>query len=927
MTHIDRDRWLALEPLLDRVLELAPEERGPWLDELSRSEPILAADLATLLAGEDAADHSHFLASPLDVSLAGLRLGAYRLERPLGQGGMGTVWLAARVDGRFEGKAAVKLLNLALLSSTGQERFRREGSLLARLAHPGIARLIDAGLSGAGQPYLVLEYVEGVPIDEFAGEHQLAPAERVRLLLQVLAAVGHAHAHLIVHRDLKPSNILVTPEGVVKLLDFGIAKLLDEEAGGDRSALTLDGARLLTPKYAAPEQVRGDPLTTAADVYALGVLLYLLLSGRHPTAEDCRTTAEGLHALLETEPARLGLGDLDNILDKALRKAPADRYPTAAAFAGDLERYLRHEPVSARAHSLAYRVRKFTRRNRTAVVAGSITAMGLIGATVFSLAQMQYAQQQRDEARAQRDNAVYHERRAAASSGFMAFLLQSIAPTGKAYTTQELLDRAREVLETDYRGDPRFVARMMVELGDHYFELHDRKRELPLLGRAEELATASNDMETAGYAGCRLAKSAADDGDAVGARRILNRADRYLARLPETSEGPRVQCLRARSALARLLGRPGEALAHAREAVRLGLAAGDSVSHYHLGAVNEVARALHDDGQIRGSLEVTRDLIARLERIGRGRTLAMVVEQYNEAALLSRLGEKRTAAVALDKAINLARGLNPEQRLPLYITLLVGELASDFVLQDSAIRTFRYALAQATQQEDEAYRVRAMSGLTGALIEGRRPQAARRHLDELIRIVPEKFRWRAEVLAARLMYAEGQRTEARRKYMRLLASRGFPGRGLSTPYFASMVLEASLMAARDGDPVAAESLAGHALRLAHGEGQQDSLSGTAGYTRVVLARIRRDRRDVPSARDELQWGLTGLANGYGPGHPRTLEAMALADTVGRTGAGGIATRASLSSPAEPDAGGAGPSSSHVELSVPRRPGKPRSLQK
>jgi tetratricopeptide (TPR) repeat protein len=546
---------------------------------------------------------------------------------------------------------------------------------------------------------------------------------------------------------------------------------------------------------------------------------------------------------------------------------------------------------------------------------------------VFSLAQMQYAQQQRDEARAQRDNAVYHERRAAASSGFMEFLLQSIAPTGKAYTTQELLDKAREVLETDYRGDPRFVARMMVELGDHYFELHDRKRELPLLSRAEELATASNDMETAGYAGCRLAKSAADDGDAVGAQRILDRAGRYLDRLPETSEGPRVQCLRARSALARLLGRPGEALAHARAAVRLGQAAGDSVSHYHLGAVNEVARALHDDGQIRGSLDVTRKLIATLERIGRGRTLAMVVEQYNQAALLSRLGEKRAAAAALDKAIDLASGLNPEQRLPIYMTLLVGELASDFVLPDSAIRTFRYALAQAAQREDEAYRVRALSGLAGALIDGGRAEAARRHLDELIRIVPEKLRWRAEALAARLMYAEGDRTEARRKYLQLLASRGFPGRGLSTPYFANMVLDASLMAARNGDPLAAESLAGHALRLAHGEGQHDSLSGTAGYARVVLARLRRARGNLSAARDELQRALTGLANGYGPSHPRTLEAVALADTVGRMADASIASRASLSSPAKPDAAGAEPSSSHAEPSVPRRPGNPRSLEK
>ncbi|HWN20150.1 MAG TPA: serine/threonine-protein kinase, partial [Gemmatimonadales bacterium] len=411
MTVIDPDRWHALEPLLDEVLELAPEERGSWIQQLSTRSPELAADLSVLLGGEDAADGSGFLAAPLDVSLSGLTLGAYRLERPLGEGGMGSVWLASRVDGRFEGKAAVKILNLALLSGAGQERFRREGSALARVSHPGIAKLLDAGLSGAGQPYLVLEYVEGQPIDAFVRERRLTHADCIRLVLQVFAAVGHAHAHLIVHRDLKPSNIMVTPDGVVKLLDFGIAKLLDGESGSDRSALTIDGARVLTPRYAAPEQVRGEPLTIAADIYSLGVLLYLMLSGRHPTAEGCRTPAESIRALLETEPASLPLGDLDNILAKALRKTPGQRYPTVAAFADDLERYLLHEPVSARAHSLAYRVKKFARRNRTAVIAGAITGAGLIGATIFSLGQMRYAQQQRDDARAQRDNAVYHERR------------------------------------------------------------------------------------------------------------------------------------------------------------------------------------------------------------------------------------------------------------------------------------------------------------------------------------------------------------------------------------------------------------------------------------------------------------------------------------------------------------------------------------
>src|SRR4051812_11275685 len=249
----DHDHWRVIEPLLDRALELSPSQRASWLDALGSTAPELAAELSSLLDDDDAAERRGFLFAPVELSLAGMVVGAYTLERPLGHGGMGSVWLARRTDGRFEGRAAVKILNLALLSGAGQERFRREGSVLARLEHAGIARLFDAGVSGTGQPYLVLEYVDGQRIDEYVRAHGLSAVEIVRLFLGVLDAVGHAHASLIVHRDLKPSNILVRRDGVVKLLDFGIAKLLDGDAGVPRTP-TMEDARALTPEYAAPEQ-------------------------------------------------------------------------------------------------------------------------------------------------------------------------------------------------------------------------------------------------------------------------------------------------------------------------------------------------------------------------------------------------------------------------------------------------------------------------------------------------------------------------------------------------------------------------------------------------------------------------------------------------------------------------------------------------
>jgi tRNA A-37 threonylcarbamoyl transferase component Bud32/tetratricopeptide (TPR) repeat protein len=333
--------------------------------------------------------------------MAGQAIGGYTLLKPLGMGGMGTVWLARRSDGRFEGQVAVKLVNLTARDRLAEERFRREGTLLARLSHPHIARLFDAGVTGGGQPFLVLEYVEGTRIDHYAAERQLSVELRLRLILQVADALAHAHANLVVHRDLKPSNVLVDAGGQAKLLDFGIGALLDDPGPDAPSTLTLASARALTPEHAAPEQAAAGVLTTATDVYALGVLMYQLLTGRHPTSPGVGAPpAVVLRALLEQDPRRAsyvvrGLhsadaadqrllrergttrerlrralrGDLDTILAKALRKDPARRYQSITAFADDLRRHLHHEPISGRADAIAYRAARFLRRNRMAVAA------------------------------------------------------------------------------------------------------------------------------------------------------------------------------------------------------------------------------------------------------------------------------------------------------------------------------------------------------------------------------------------------------------------------------------------------------------------------------------------------------------------------------------------------------------------------------
>jgi serine/threonine protein kinase len=409
MSTLSPDQWHALSPYLDQALAMTDDARAAWLSSLGEQDPALAAQLGALLDEHRVLAQEGFLESgrfalPNSTGLAGQTLGPYTLISQIGQGGMGSVWLARRSDGRFERQAAVKFVSIALAGRATEERFKREGSILGRLTHPHIADLLDAGISSDGQPYLILEYVDGTTIDQYCDQHKLDLEARVRLFLDVLSAVAHAHANLIVHRDIKPSNVLVTTGGEVKLLDFGIAKLLEGEGQtGVATLLTHEGGSALTPQYAAPEQLTGQPVTTTTDVYVLGVLLYLLLSGRHPAGSGAHSPAELVKAVLDLEPPRASdavtsddssliaerrdttadklrrelRGDLDTIVGKALKKCPQERYASVTEFANDLQRYLKHEPISARPDTLAYRTAKFVRRNRTVVVL-TATAIALV---------------------------------------------------------------------------------------------------------------------------------------------------------------------------------------------------------------------------------------------------------------------------------------------------------------------------------------------------------------------------------------------------------------------------------------------------------------------------------------------------------------------------------------------------------------------
>jgi eukaryotic-like serine/threonine-protein kinase len=562
MQPLDPELWRTLSPYLDEALDMAPEQRELWLASLHEKDPATAAHLRLLLAERQAIEDSGFLdgvvqvaVRPATPSLSGQVLGAYRLLSLVEQGGMGSVWLAERCDGRFEGRAAVKLLNMAVMGRAGEERFRREGNILARLTHPNIARLTDAGVSPTGQPYLVLEYVDGQPIDRYCASYALNVEARLRLFLDVLDAVAHAHANLVVHRDIKPANVLVSVAGRVTLLDFGIAKLLDDDQGAwsTRSTGTASLTRdrwAATPAYAAPEQVAGGAITTATDVYALGVLLYVLLTGTHPAGDATRSPATLMRAIVEVEPprpsdvvgreeaagvlvpqtARRGTtparlrrvlrGDLDTIVSKSLKKNPAERYISVSALADDIRRFLRHEPIAARADTWRYRTAMFAKRHARGVAASAAVVVVLAASTTYYTIRLA----------AERDRAERAAVKARKASEVLTGLLTATDPYeirgSDDATIRGVLDAGAGQVQKDLVGQPELQAEMLTLFGRIYRRLGVYEKAQPLLEQALASGSVAFGREHVEVAQTLhdLGTLLADKGDYAGAAQRLEQA-------------------------------------------------------------------------------------------------------------------------------------------------------------------------------------------------------------------------------------------------------------------------------------------------------------------------------------------------------------------------------------------------------------------
>jgi len=538
--------WREALGLIDILLSTPQEGREKLLADLATARPELHARVQALLHADAEATRTGFMsvrAQPQRTTTLhpDAKLGPYRIVSEIGKGGMGEVRLARRDDGLYDGEVAIKTLHPYFAQGSMRERFLREAQLLGKLAHPHIARLLDAGVSD-GVVYIVLEYVRGEAIDVYCDAHALDVAARLELFADVCAAVASAHSNLIVHRDIKPSNILVTPAGEVKLLDFGIGKLLESDRGAERTELTRMTGRVFTPEFAAPEQILGEPVTTATDVYSLGTLLYVLLVGVRPFGNEL-TGTKVEHAVLHAEPEplsrtagridgktaalrgatpqrlqRILANDLEDIVHLALRKSPRERYGSVLALAEDLARYARHEPVAARAGSRAYRVNRFVRRHRVGVAA----AAGVLLATAVGVAGVLY------QAREAREQARVAKLEAAKATSVKDYLLKIFEanserhPDGAAArktTAEELMDIATAEILADDSQDPAVRTELMTVLHEINGQM-EKYSEQEALGKARiRLAE-----EKFGLADARLAEALADHSEFLRSRQRFDEA-------------------------------------------------------------------------------------------------------------------------------------------------------------------------------------------------------------------------------------------------------------------------------------------------------------------------------------------------------------------------------------------------------------------
>ena len=657
-----------VDELLDEMFDLPEEERVANLRARRIADSAVLAEVESLLRSASAS--RGFMAMPpkpspdelLPDATLGMRLGAWRVTRLLGRGGMGEVYEAARADGNFEQRVAIKLLQRE--AAEQMERFQAERQILARLEHPGIARLYDGGVTDDGRPYMTMEFVEGRSITDYCRLINATLEQRLGLFLQVCDAVAYAHRNLVVHRDLKPSNILVTPNGTVKLLDFGIAKLLDAQ----RARVTQAAATPMTPICAAPEQLTGGPVTTATDVYALGLLLFELLSGTHPWLGSDTPVLQAMRTVLQRPapslsrtaesqpdapvPARLIRGDFDAIVAKALRKEPGDRYATVEAIKLDVERAMRGEPVEARARARLYVVSRTLRRYRWAAAAVAAVIVSLAAGLGIASWQAEKAAQERDAVRrdAAREEAVRYS-----LTGLFREALSD--PGSKSASAKGMIDSSAQRVLKQYHDQPQLGGQIVLTLADLYGALEDANGAGSLLEGFLADAGEKADPFVVADARQKLANIELLRGHADRAGQLLQQAEAFWRASPQLYAEERLEGLGTRARLRRAQGDTDGAIATIRDAIaqRIALSGHDNRETAIL--FNSLAITLGTVGRIQEALKAYYETTAIYRALGLGDGIDAQIIVANTGTLEMRAGHLREAESLLKSSVERERAL------------------------------------------------------------------------------------------------------------------------------------------------------------------------------------------------------------------------------------------------------------------------------
>jgi serine/threonine-protein kinase len=682
-SEMTRERWQRIQSLFDAAFDIEESQRLSWVAEQCGEDVALRDAVVALLATSEDGDTSFErdvnraiagAAADLDSLPTGRTIGRYRIVRLLGRGGMGAVYLAERADREFEQQVALKLIGRAVPGSAITRRFRAERQILAPLNHPNIGRLIDGGASEDGVPYLAMEYVEGTRIDVYCEEHRLGVRERLKLFQHVCAAVQYAHQSLVIHRDIKPSNILVTADGTPKLLDFGIAKLLDPHASvATDDGLTRMHERVLTPEHASPEQVRGDRVGTASDVYSLGVLLYSLLTGMRPYVMVGGSIEEQERVICTVQPAKPSVavarnaqlshatqralkrslaGDLDNIVLRAMHKEPQRRYSSAAALADDIQNYLEQRPVQARPDAWTYRAGKFLRRNSLAV--GLSTVAALIAVILIAFYTYRLAHE--------RDRVALEAAKSRQVAEFLTKIFRVADPAqaqGREITALELLDRGAQDINTQLVDQPLVRADLLHAIGLSYKSLAAYGRAEQLLEESLSIKSAAGVAETVEYARAlhELGELRRLQGRFAESEQRLKESLVLQDRLIQGSHDDKVTTLASLGDLYREMRRTKDAYEVLQRAVDMAAAqpGHDQVANAH--AMNNLGLVLQELERYQEAESYFREAIRIRSQILGERHPDSLVSRHNLALLMNVTARYGEAAAILQELLPLRRAV------------------------------------------------------------------------------------------------------------------------------------------------------------------------------------------------------------------------------------------------------------------------------